>query len=182
MRARLAGSRFTRDTRGATAVEFAFVAFPLFTLIVLVLEVGLTYWIGATLDRGLQGATRAFYAEGDPNQVDTISDAVRKSICDAAGGLVNCDKLKIDLRYYASLGDVVIRSPIDAAKQDWQPGFGDDHGCTSSSQVIVIQAAVAQHSFHSFTIGSTDLKDGSRVIQASKVLRVELKSAGLQGC
>ncbi|GJE18650.1 hypothetical protein AIGOOFII_3379 [Methylobacterium marchantiae] len=157
-------------------------AFPLFTLLMLVLEVGLTYWIGATLDRGVQGATRVFYAEGDPSQSGSISDAVRKIICDGSAGLINCDKLKIDLVYYAGLSDVVIRSPVDPSQQDWRSGFGDSHGCTSTSQFVVIQAAVAQRNFHSFTSGSTEFKDGSRLIQAAKVLRIEPKSAGLQGC
>lgn len=176
-------ARFRADHRGATAAEFALVVFPLFTLLMLVLEVGLTFWTGAALDHGVQGATRAFYTEGSSGAAPgAIAESVRKTICEGSGGLINCDKVKVDLSYYASLGDMVIQSPVDAAKQDWRAGFGDAHACSSTSQVVVIQAALAQRSFHTFVAGFSAFKDGSRLIQAASVVRIEPKSAGLQGC
>lgn len=172
---------FGRDDRGATAVEFAFVVFPLLTVILLVLEVGLTYWTSAILDNGVQSAVRIFHAETAASSSST-ADLVRTEICQRGGGLINCDRLKVDLAYFSDLATVDISSPVDAAAKTWRAGFGTSHGCTPDSRVVVLQAAIAQQSFHNTVAGLAVFADGSRLIQSSAVVALGRRSTGAVTC
>ena len=170
---------FERDASGATAVEFAFVAFPLITLLLLVLEVGLTYWTNVVLDNGVQAAARSFYTDTGASS-GGMADTIRTKICASGGGLINCDRLKVDLSYYADLSAVEVASPVDAGA--WRAEFGMAHGCTQDSRVVVVQAAIAQMSFHDNAAGLADFADGSRLIQSATVVALGRRSTGLPGC
>lgn len=176
---RSAIAAFESDADGATAVEFAFVAFPLMTLLLLVLEVGLTYWTNVILDNGVQAAARSFYTDtGATSQ--SMADMVRTKICASGGGLINCDRLKVDLSYHADLAAVELVSPVDAGA--WRSGFGTAHGCTQDSRVVVVQAAIAQKSFHDSVAGLAVFADGSRLIQSATVVALGRRATGLTGC
>lgn len=170
---------FERDAGGATAVEFAFVAFPLMTLLLLILEVGLTYWTNAILDNAVQAAARSFYTDTAATS-GTMTDMVRTKICASGGGLINCDRLKVDLSYYADLAAVELVSPVDSGA--WRAGFGMAHGCTQDSRIVVVQAAIAQKSFHDSVAGLAVFADGSRLIQSATVVVLGRRSTGLPGC
>lgn len=170
---------FGSDADGATAVEFALIAFPLMTLLLLVLEVGLTYWTNVILDNGVQAAARSFYTDTGASS-GSMADMVRTKICESGGGLINCDRLKIDLSYHADLAAVEVVSPVDAGA--WRTGFGTAHGCTPDSRVVVVQAAIAQKSFHDTVSSLAVFADGSRLIQSATVVTLGRRSTGLTGC
>ena len=70
--------RFGEDDRGATAVEFALVVFPLITLLLLVLEVGLNYWTSAVLDNAVHSAVRVFYTDAGASSSSTTRRTARR--------------------------------------------------------------------------------------------------------
>lgn len=53
------GKRFARDDRGAAAVEFAFVAPALLTMIVAMIVLGMAYYEGASVQWSLERSLRA---------------------------------------------------------------------------------------------------------------------------
>ncbi|KQT19062.1 hypothetical protein ASG40_15490 [Methylobacterium sp. Leaf399] len=174
-------SRFAGDAGGATAIEFAFVVFPLLTLLLLVLEVGLVYWTGAVLDNGVQATARTFYTDTGASAASMV-DTVRTGICERASGLINCDRLKVDLSYYADFSAVTAPSPVDPATKTWRTGFGTAHGCTEDSRIVVVRAALAQQSVHNAIAGLATFSDGSRLIQSTMVVTLGRRSTGLTGC
>lgn len=155
------------------------IVFPLITLLLLVLEVGLTYWIGAVLDNSVQAASRSFFTDTGTTPGSMV-ETVRARICKDGSGLINCDRLKVDLSYHADLTTVSPLSPVDAGA--WRTGFGSAHGCTEDSQVVVVQAAIAQMSFHNTVAGMAVFADGSRLIQSATVVTLGRRSTGLTGC
>jgi Flp pilus assembly pilin Flp len=174
--------RLGADTRGVTAVEFAMVVVPFVALIMLVMEMALIFWIGATLDNALQGSMRQLYVGSSSASGTSLMDAVRRQICDGAGGLVNCSTLKVDITAYPSFGDVRVSSPVDATTQDWRADFGRQHGCPVKGSVVVVQAALAQQSFYRLDLVRTAFKDGSRLIQSAAVVQLNQTPAAATGC
>lgn len=173
--------RFGEDDRGATAVEFALVVFPLITLLLLVLEVGLNYWTSAVLDNAVHSAVRVFYTDAGASSSSTAEN-VRTEICQRGGGFINCDRLKVDFTYYSDFAAVSIFSPVDSAAKAWRAGFGTVHGCSQDSRVVVLQAAIAQQNFHNIVAGLAVFADGSRLIQSSAVVALGRRSTGPVVC
>jgi Flp pilus assembly protein TadG len=60
MRARITAraARFARDRKGATAVEFAFVAAPFFLLVFAILEIALIFFASAIIEEAVADAAR----------------------------------------------------------------------------------------------------------------------------
>jgi hypothetical protein len=179
----LGGRRCLRDdVRGVTSVEFAMIVFPFFTLVMLIMELALVFWIGATLDNALQGSMRQLYVGASPAAGTSLMASVRRQICDGSHWLINCDTLKIDLAAYSSFSEVKVASPVDPGTQDWRSDFGTQHGCPSRGSVIVVQAALAQQTFHRFGFGTSAFKDGSRLIQSAAVVQLTQAASGAASC
>ena len=174
--------RLRDDARGVTSVEFAMIVFPFFTLVMLIMELALVFWIGATLDNALQGSMRQLYVGASPTVGTSLMTAIRRQICDGSKWLVNCDTLKVDLVAYSSFGDVRVSSPVDPGTQDWRTDFGKQHGCPARGSVVVVQAALAQQTFHRFGFGTSAFKDGSRLIQSAAVVQLTQNVSGAEGC
>ncbi|KQO56130.1 hypothetical protein ASG60_13535 [Methylobacterium sp. Leaf469] len=170
-----------RDTGGAAAVEFAVVIVPLFVVILFVLENALVHWITASLDNGLDSAMRQFYVRADGSGGSPL-DGVRTELCRQVAPFVKCDALKVDVAAYDSFASVDRASPVDAATKDWRPGFGTQHGCLLKGSVVVVQAALAQHTFQPFGIAPGQFRDGSRLINAAAVIQLEGNSPVASGC
>lgn len=52
------GRRFSRDDRGVTAIEFAILGLPFFTIIFAMLETAMVFFAGQVLDSAVEDATR----------------------------------------------------------------------------------------------------------------------------
>ncbi|MCJ2082388.1 TadE/TadG family type IV pilus assembly protein [Methylobacterium sp. J-090] len=174
-------ARMRRDAGGAAAVEFALVMVPLFVVILFVLENALVHWITASLDNGLDASMRQFYVRAAGPGTEQI-DGVRTELCRQVAPFVKCEALKVDVAAYASFGSVDRASPIDPATGDWRPGFGGQHGCLAKGSVVVVQAALAQHTFQAFGIAPGQFRDGSRLINAAAVIQLEGNSPVAAGC
>jgi Flp pilus assembly pilin Flp len=172
---------FGADQRGAMAVEFAMILFPLCVLIFFVLEAALVYWISSALDNGLDASMRQFYVQAGAS-TQTLSDGIRAELCRQVTPLVKCENLKVDIAAYDSFGRIDKASPVDGATGTWRVGFGDLHGCLTKGSVVVVQAALAQQTFQNFGIVTNQFKDGSRLILATSVLQLDGNSTGSTGC
>lgn len=96
--------RFSRDRRGATAVEFALVAVPFLGLFMATFEMGLVFFVNNNLDAATRKASRAFLtgtAQGAG--VYTASSFLSTYMCPAGstyvpGSLIACSNLIVDVR------------------------------------------------------------------------------------
>src|SRR6266581_1610861 len=92
---RRAVRRFSRNRRGATAVEFALIAPLFFALIFAILETALYFFAGQILEIGTQDAARLVFTNQVPLQAD-----FRTKLCDRVSVLMDCTKLYVDVKDY----------------------------------------------------------------------------------
>lgn len=176
-----AARRFASDRRGAMAVEFAMVLFPLCILIFAVLEGALVYWISSTLDNSLDTSMRQFYLQAEASS-STLTNAIRGEVCRQVSPLVKCENIKIDIAAYANFGRIEKASPVDASTGTWRSGFGEQHGCLAKGSIVVVQAALAQQTFQKFGFVNSPFKDGSQLILSTSVVQLDGNSTGSAGC
>ena len=100
-------ARFCAARRGATAVEFAIIALPFFTLIFGIIELGMFYMVSTTLENATVYAARRIRT-GEKNQTNGGTAAnFRSAICNNLGWLqADCTaNLSVDVRTFNTFAD-----------------------------------------------------------------------------
>ena len=118
-RPRRAARRFLRHQKGATAVEFGFVAAPFIALMVAIMETGLVFFATQTLETAVADSARLVMTGqaqektvAKPNGM-TIQD-FKKEVCDRLKAMFKCDDLYLDVQSYTTFGGIDSSIPIDA--------------------------------------------------------------------
>src|SRR5690606_26389340 len=81
--------RFRADASGATAVEFAIVAVPLFLLMLAIMTIGIQYFVLHSLEHGIAEASRKVRT-GEAQKEGLTLDDFRNLVCEAAGPYISC--------------------------------------------------------------------------------------------
>lgn len=102
--------RFGRNKSGSAAVEFALIAPIFFALIFAIMETGLVFFAGQTLEIAVQDGARVVYT----SQVMTATD-FKKPICERVSALMDCSKLDVDVRSYNQGTAITISDPISSS-------------------------------------------------------------------
>ena len=115
-----------RDTDGATAVEFVFVAIPVIYLMVGILE----FSAAMTVSNSLEAATNLSSRLGKTGFVDVNegldqSETIRAEIERRVGPLIDMNKLEIDAKAYADFGSVGNAEPWNDANNNGEPDPGE---------------------------------------------------------
>lgn len=99
-------ARFMRARRGATAVEFAIIALPFFSLIFGIIELGMFYMVSTTLENATANAARRIRTGEKTLQTGLTTAAFKNNICANLGWLqADCTaNLDVDVRVYNSFG------------------------------------------------------------------------------
>jgi Flp pilus assembly protein TadG len=127
---------FLRDTRGASAVEFAMVATPFFFTLFAILEVALIFFGSSALETGVQEAARTIRTRELQLNGRGLAE-FRTQLCDQASGLIACDtRLNIDVRTYPAFAAADMSPPVDADGNPF-PGVFIPGG---ADQVVVVKA------------------------------------------
>jgi Flp pilus assembly protein TadG len=170
--------RFRRSQSGATAVEFGFVATPFFMLIAAIVEVAMMLWTSQVLEESvsvtarslLTGKSRTEYA-GATAAANT--EAFRQKVCDNASTLVDCAKLKVDVRSYGSFAAAKTgtTSPIQGGTLNTN-GFG--YSQPAAEQIVVVRAVLEYSLFFTqWSSALANIGDGKHAIVASTTFRTE---------
>ncbi|KRE11897.1 hypothetical protein ASE63_19315 [Bosea sp. Root381] len=172
-------SRFRRSQDGATAVEFAFIAFPFLFVLAAIFETALMFWTSQVLDEAVSRTSRQLLT-GEANNRFTGNPAAntaafRNEICAEARILVDCSKVTIDVRSFSSFGDaksgVDASNPISAGGLN-TTGFGFNQ--PQAEQIVVVRAVLEYRLI--FTLWSESLVNigsGRRGIVATTAFRTE---------
>ena len=162
--------RFRRNQSGATAVEFALVATPFFALMFAIIETALLFFADQTLDTAVSTAARLIRT-GEAQQQGLGSADFKTSICNQMPGLLDCTKLKLDVRKYATFGDIVLGVPLDNNKnlnviENYDTGHGGD--------IVVVRAYYEWPTFVT-QLGNNlaDMPDGTHLLVATAAFRNE---------
>lgn len=132
------GARFSRDDRGASALEFALIAMPLIFLLLAVVQVGYVYFANFALDGAVARGARMIRT----GQVQTKGfDAAKfkEELCKDFVGPLSCGKVMLDVRSYDSFA---------AAAGGLTPALGKDGKINnnvtfdpgSPEQVVIVRA------------------------------------------
>ncbi|MCC7047132.1 MAG: pilus assembly protein [Alphaproteobacteria bacterium] len=97
--------KLRRDSRGATAVEFGFIAPALFVVAWGTVELGMTLLANTLLEGSVREAARAGltgYTPSGMNRQDYIKNIVKENTI----GLIDMNKLTIETKVYSSFADI----------------------------------------------------------------------------
>lgn len=166
-----ATGRFRRDQRGATAVEFALIAFPFFALLFAILETALIFLVGQALETATENSARLIRT-GQAQQSSFDVDDFRDSICDQIAVLYKCpDKLILDVRTADDFASVDLSTPVVAGELD-DDEFEYDDG--NGEEIVVVRAFYEWPTVTQFLgAGFTKLANGNHLLTAAAAFRNE---------
>lgn len=105
---------FVASRKGATAVEFALIAFPLFFLIFGLIEIALLFIMSSTLDYGMAEAARKIRTGQLQTQGGVGADEFKAEVCNNMFDLMDCaGQLRVEVKVFASWNDTDESLPID---------------------------------------------------------------------
>lgn len=164
--------RFSRASSGSVAVEFAIVSIPFFGILFAIIETALLFFVSQVLDSAITKASRQIRT-GQAQQASMSKDQFKALVCNAMGGLSNCNaNLFLDVRTYSTFSGIGKTSPIDEDKEldetktVWQPGL--------KTQIVVVRGFYAWPTFFNFFGNNTaQLADGRRLLGAVVAFRNE---------
>jgi Flp pilus assembly protein TadG len=162
--------RLRRDRKGATAVEFALLALPFFALSGAILEVGLAFFAGQTLETAVERASRLIRT-GQAQQSNFNANNFKTTICNDVSTFLDCSKLQIDVRTAATFDSIDLSSPlkngqIDTSKFGFKPG--------GAGEIVVVRAFYEWPSFFNllgFSLSET--KSGAHLLSATDAFKNE---------
>lgn len=170
-RARALLARFGAAREGATAVEFAMVALPFFTLLFAILELGLVFMVSTSLDNATDGAARRIRT-GEMQTEGGTAVAFKTEVCERMFLLSDCaSKLSIDVRTFDQFADIDMADPVEDGDLNedeltFEPGGPED---------IVLVRAYYEWSLITPLLNDSlaTLSDGRRLITTAATFRNE---------
>jgi len=162
--------RFSRDERGATAVEFGFVALPFLALMMALLEAGLLFFAAQTLDTATVRAARLIRT-GQAQQQNFDADQFKERICDVVGLFMSCENLRVEVRTYTDF-DRVDLSPPSMESGELPDDFAFEPG--NGGDIVVVRAFYEWPVFLNLLGGGfAGLPNGNRLLIAAAAFRNE---------
>ncbi len=163
--------QFGRDASGASAVEFALIALPLFYMLFVILEIGIVFFANYSLENAAaQGARMLRTGQAQNQKFD--AQMFKTEVCKHITAPLDCGKLKLDVRRFTNFSNADLTQPLDGqgnlkANFAYDPGAGGD--------VVVVRAfyPLDLPSLMPLDISMADMKDGNRLVVATVAFRNE---------
>lgn len=169
------------STRANAAIEFAMVAPIFFLLLLAVVEDGVIYFAGATLQYATDNAAR-FVRTGQAQAGSLTQDQFRQRICTDIGPVLQCNSnLQVDLQSFSGYGGATFQTPLDAdgnvksSLNNYQAG--------TSCNVVLLRV------FYTWNIITpmlspflTNMATGKHLITATAAFRNEPFTSSVNGC
>ena len=180
--------RLARDESGATALEFAILALPFFTLVFAILETSLIFFSGQILDSATQDASR-LVRTGQAQAASFTVGNFRSAVCDRLYGLFDCNQLKINVAVVSDFTSATAPYPMQTGAEcttsgstttcDWK--LGDQFQPGEGGQVVLVQVYYKWPTVIKLPgFNFQDQPDGTRLLGAVRVFRNE--PFGCSGC
>ena len=125
------------ERRGASAVEFALVAPPLFLLLVGLFEVCLIFFVSGVLEQGARDAARTLRTGEFQAGSEINADTFRTNICTSMADLFDCEaNLAIDVRRVSGFPTIQDSAPLDSDGKLDRTNFGFDPG--GADDIVIV--------------------------------------------
>ena len=163
--------RFRRDRSGASALEFALVAFPLILLLLAALEVGIVYFANFSLENATaQGARLIRTGQAQSQKFDAAQ--FKSEVCKHLSPPISCSGVRLDVQHFSKFGDASLTSPLDG-NGNLKTSFAYEPG--DPSEVVIVRA------FYEWSvtaklpkqIGLSNMPNGNRLLAATAAFRNE---------
>jgi Flp pilus assembly pilin Flp len=115
--------RLGRDRRGVTALEFAIVALPFLSLVMLIMEVAWQSAVSAGLDRGAREASR-WAATGQAPPAGLTREAYIRRMVSETSGLKLTGPIEVTFRAYANYAAVAAAGTLTRCPPGGGGGLG----------------------------------------------------------
>jgi Flp pilus assembly protein TadG len=119
--------RLARQEDGAVAVEFGLVAAPFLALMFAILETGMVFFAGQTLETVAADSARLIMT-GQAQTAGMTSSTFSTAVCNKIVAMFTCSKVMIDVQTYTSFANANTNLPIDAQGNVQSAGFGFNPG------------------------------------------------------
>lgn len=166
-------SRWKRENRGTTAIEFAMVGLPFFMMLFGIIGIGLFFFTTFALENAVDRASRLIRV-GTVQQGGMSAAEFKEEICRRAPGYVDCNrKMRVNVQSYADFSDIVT-PPCTDSNGNLVPAKDTTYSAGKSSDVVLVTVCYEWHlaSILPFLrLGS--MPNGAALIQASITFRTE---------
>ncbi|MBL6853744.1 MAG: pilus assembly protein [Alphaproteobacteria bacterium] len=169
------------STRANAAIEFALVAPVFFLLLLAIVEDGVIYFAGSTLQYATDNAAR-YVRTGQAQGAALTQGQFRQRICNDIGPVLQCNaNLQVDLESFSGYGGATFTNPLDAngnvnsSLNNYQAG--------TSCNVVLLRV------FYTWNIITpmlspflTNMATGKHLITATAAFRNEPFTSTVSGC
>ncbi len=141
--------KITNNNSGATAVEFALIAFPLFLLIMGIIEFSMIYFANSIIENAATISSRLgitgdeYVGDADVAQGDDRVDMIRNNIIAQSGGFLDSDKISITCQ---NLGNNFAGIPAGSGDGKYTCGSAIDNAAScndagAGGQIVIYNVA-----------------------------------------
>ena len=180
-RARRFGARLRalrrRGQRGSAAIEFAIIAPVFFFLMFVIAETALVFIAEQVMDNAVFETARLIRT-GQAQNANMSKDDFKNAVCGRVSVFINCtgSNFYLDVKSYATFGDMVMNNPVDASENFNDPGafnFG------TASQIVVVRVYYQWPTNKIFgSLSLKNLSNGKRLIGSFAAFRNEPFTVG----
>lgn len=170
---RLAGSRWIRCRDGAAAVEFALIVFPLFALLVAILQIGVVFLAQQQLESAVEKSARALLT-GQTQRGGLTEAQFAATICARLTALFDCSKVMFDVQTARDFPSADVSSPTLAYDANGNIANVWKYNPGAAGDVVVLRV------FYQFPVivgplrfNLANLSNGKRLLIATAVFEAE---------
>ena len=169
-----------RGNSGTAAIEFALIAPVFFLMLFAILETGMVFFAGQTLQHGVAQTARLIRTGQAQNQNMTQTQ-FRTQLCNQVNFLLTCDadKLYVDVRAYTSFAGSGYPQPLDAGG-NVVPGNVSGYTTGGSSNISGTQSIVLVRAFYTWQLFTplfgnyfSNMPNNKRLLSASVAFKNE---------
>lgn len=178
-------SRFLRDRRGVTAIEFGLVAAPFLALTFAIIEISLLFWNQQVLETAVSNVARQLYtgtfqqdAANSGKSNAQLAAEFKARLCTEVRAMFDCTSMiTVDIRPAsdfsgAAVGPPVTVNPVTHQKVYDTTGWG--YSQPQQNSVVVVRAAMQYPAFTSLLgANQANLSNGNHLVMASAAFRTE---------
>jgi Flp pilus assembly protein TadG len=169
----LLAARFTTCRSGLAAVEFGFVAIPLFAVLIAIIQIAIVFLAQNELETAVEKAARSLLT-GQVQQSGLKQDQFQKTVCANLPALFTCTGVMVDLQTAGSFASANTSTPTltydskGKVTNSWQFQTG-------GSDTIMVLRVIYQFPVipGPLSFNLANLPNGTRLLMASAVFQVE---------
>ncbi len=173
--------RFGGDDSGVTAIEFALLALPFFTIILAIVETALIFLAGQILDSAVNDLSRLIRTGQAQSSTPAYNaETYRAAICAGLYRMFDCngDRLRVSVTVISDFSAANFGYPLktgeDCKKEKCDWTLADEYKPGKGGDVVLVQAYYKWPTVVNLPgFNFQTLPDGTRLLGASRVFRNE---------